>query len=97
MLLKMDVVPIDAALPWAHPIWSGTGNFRSIFLPILTWTLAALGLPFPAQAHVPLVVDSEGVRLGKRAGSLTLEELRANKPELAILMPELTKRLGAKD
>lgn len=28
---------------------------------------------------------------------LTLEELRANKPELAILMPELTKRLGAKD
>ena len=37
----------------------------------------ALGIPFPAQAHVPLVVDAEGARLAKRAGALSLEELRA--------------------
>ena len=37
----------------------------------------ALGLPFPAQIHVPLVHDPDGRRLAKRAGSLSLEELRA--------------------
>lgn len=35
-----------------------------------------LNLPIPAYFHVPLVVDTEGRRLAKRAGSLSLAELR---------------------
>ena len=35
-----------------------------------------LGLRIPAYFHVPLVVDTEGRRLAKRAGSLSLAQLR---------------------
>lgn len=45
--------------------------------------LEALGLPFPRQVHLPLVHDAAGRRLAKRAGSLSLEELR-----LAGVAPE---------
>ena len=37
---------------------------------------SALNLPCPAWIHVPLVADSEGERLAKRAGSTSLAELR---------------------
>ncbi|MEM1451431.1 MAG: tRNA glutamyl-Q(34) synthetase GluQRS [Planctomycetota bacterium] len=37
----------------------------------------ALGLDVPAQFHVPLVHEADGRRLAKRAGSLSLQELRA--------------------
>jgi glutamyl-tRNA synthetase len=37
----------------------------------------ALGLPSPAQAHVPLVLDHQGARLAKRDQAITLAELRA--------------------
>ncbi len=36
----------------------------------------ALGAPRPAHAHVPMVLDAEGVRLSKRHQSLTLRSLR---------------------
>jgi glutamyl-tRNA synthetase len=35
-----------------------------------------LELPVPAYAHVPLVVDADGVRLAKRHASLTIRALR---------------------
>ncbi len=38
--------------------------------------LRALGHALPAQFHVPLVSSPDGRRLAKRAGSLSLEELR---------------------
>jgi glutamyl-tRNA synthetase len=37
---------------------------------------ALLGLPRPAYAHVPLVVGSDGTRLAKRHGAVSLAELR---------------------
>ena len=40
--------------------------------------LEALGLQPPRQAHVGLVHDAEGMRLAKRAGALSLQELRAS-------------------
>ena len=40
--------------------------------------LDALGLQPPRQAHVGLVHDAEGLRLAKRAGSLSLAELRTS-------------------
>ena len=38
--------------------------------------LDALNLPHPRQIHVPLVAGHDGERLAKRAGSLSLQELR---------------------
>jgi glutamyl-tRNA synthetase len=37
----------------------------------------ALGLPEPAYAHVPLVLGTDGARLAKRHGAVTLRELPA--------------------
>jgi glutamyl-tRNA synthetase len=36
-----------------------------------------LGLPVPVYAHVPLVVNHDGVRLAKRDGAVTLDDLAA--------------------
>jgi glutamyl-tRNA synthetase len=36
-----------------------------------------LGLPVPRYAHVPLVLGTDGVRLAKRHGSVTLADLAA--------------------
>lgn len=33
----------------------------------------ALGYPIPTYAHLPLLVDGDGVKLGKRAGALELQ------------------------
>lgn len=55
----------------------------------------ALGIPFPAQAHVPLVVDAEGARLAKRAGALSLEELRAAGVDPARIRAWAAESLGA--
>jgi len=55
----------------------------------------ALGLPFPAQAHVPLVVDADGARLAKRAGSLALGELRAAGVDPARIRAWAAESLGA--
>jgi glutamyl-Q tRNA(Asp) synthetase len=38
---------------------------------------ALLGLPTPTYRHHPLLLDAEGRRLAKRAGSLSLRDLRA--------------------
>ncbi len=37
----------------------------------------ALGLPTPAYAHLPLLVDASGAKLGKRTGALPLPSLSA--------------------
>jgi glutamyl-tRNA synthetase len=46
----------------------------------------ALGLPAPAHAHVPLLVEPDGTRLAKRDGALTLASLRARgvRPEAVV-------------
>jgi glutamyl-tRNA synthetase len=38
------------------------------------WLAARLGLPAPAFAHVPLVLGSDGARLAKRHGAVTLAD-----------------------
>jgi glutamyl-Q tRNA(Asp) synthetase len=39
----------------------------------------ALGLPTPSYAHLPLVVNADGAKLGKRDGALPLPSLDENK------------------
>lgn len=50
----------------------------------------ALGLPRPAYAHLGLVTASDGARLGKRAGALGLEALKAR----GVGLPEIVGWLG---
>lgn len=38
--------------------------------------LSALGLPAPQYGHIPLIVGSEGAKLSKREGSVSLRQLR---------------------
>jgi glutamyl-tRNA synthetase len=55
--------------------------------------LAALGLPPPRYAHVPLVVGEDGERLAKRHGALSLGELRergADPRAVVALLAELS-------
>jgi glutamyl-Q tRNA(Asp) synthetase len=39
----------------------------------------ALGLPTPSYAHLPLVTNADGAKLGKRDGALPIESLDANR------------------
>jgi glutamyl-tRNA synthetase len=45
--------------------------------PRQVWLARRLGLPVPRYAHVPLVVGTDGERLAKRHGAVTLADLRA--------------------
>ncbi|SEJ58473.1 glutamyl-tRNA synthetase [Arthrobacter sp. yr096] len=45
--------------------------------PRQAYLAALLGLPVPEYAHVPLVVNHDGVRLAKRDGAVTLGDLAA--------------------
>lgn len=45
--------------------------------PRQAYLAALLGLPIPEYAHVPLVVNHDGVRLAKRDGAVTLGDLAA--------------------
>ncbi|MGO1398867.1 glutamyl-tRNA synthetase [Brevibacterium sp. Mu109] len=47
-----------------------------------------LGLPVPAYAHVPLVLNPAGARLAKRDGAVTLEQLRAQRFDVWAWMGE---------
>ncbi|WP_309017993.1 tRNA glutamyl-Q(34) synthetase GluQRS [Pelagicoccus sp. SDUM812003] len=50
----------------------------------------ALGAASPAFFHCPLVVDTEGKRLAKRAGSMGLRELRARGVTVADALTKLS-------
>jgi glutamyl-tRNA synthetase len=45
--------------------------------PDQAWLATVLGLPVPAYAHVPLVLNAAGGRLAKRDGAVTLTDLTA--------------------
>ena len=54
----------------------------------------ALGLPVPRYAHVPLVVGSDGQRLTKRDGAITMSELAAQGIDAAALRAALAASIG---
>lgn len=55
------------------------------------WLAERLGLPAPRHAHVPLMLDHEGVRLAKRNGGATL----AGRIALGETAPQVCGRLAA--
>ncbi len=57
---------------------------------------AALGGPIPAFAHLPLLVDAAGGGMSKRAGSLSIADLRERGVE-ALAIDALLARIGTAD
>ena len=55
------------------------------------WLGARLGVPAPRHAHVPLMLDHEGVRLAKRDGAATL----AGRLALGETAPQVRGALAA--
>jgi glutamyl-tRNA synthetase len=56
-----------------------------------------LDMPVPRYAHIPLVLGSDGVRLAKRHGAVTLEQLAATGVDAKAVRAELAHSLGLCD
>ncbi|NNF55982.1 MAG: tRNA glutamyl-Q(34) synthetase GluQRS [Acidimicrobiales bacterium] len=54
----------------------------------------ALGYPVPRYAHVPLVVNADGVRLSKRDRSITLDDLAADGVSAGEVLERLAVSMG---
>lgn len=57
----------------------------------------ALGLPTPSYAHGPVLVDSNGRKLSKRHGSLTIRSLRERSVPPQRILAALARALGILD
>ncbi len=53
-----------------------------------------LGLPHPSYAHVPLVIGSDGERLAKRHGAVTLDDIARTGEDSRAVRDELLSSLG---
>jgi glutamyl-tRNA synthetase len=53
-----------------------------------------LHIPIPEYAHVPLVVNADGVRLAKRDGAVTLRDLAEAGNSAAVVRDRLLASLG---
>ncbi len=56
----------------------------------------ALGFPHPKWFHLPLVVDEEGVRLAKRADSLSIAEVRERGADPRSVVAWAARSVGLK-
>lgn len=57
----------------------------------------AIGAPVPQFAHLPMISDSEGGKLSKRLGSLSVRDLRENEKLEPMAIISLMSRLGSAD
>ncbi|HEY0901809.1 MAG TPA: glutamate--tRNA ligase family protein, partial [Micavibrio sp.] len=57
----------------------------------------ALGADVPEFAHLPMITDSEGGKLSKRLGSLSVKDLRENEGLEPMAIISLMARLGSSD
>ena len=62
--------------------------------PRQAYLASLLNIPLPEYAHVPLVVNSDGVRLAKRDGAVTLRDLAAAGVPAAAVRDRLLESLG---
>jgi glutamyl-tRNA synthetase len=62
--------------------------------PRQAYLAALLDIPVPAYAHVPLVVNSDGVRLAKRDGAVTLADLAAAGTPAGAVRDRLLESVG---
>jgi len=71
---NLAVVVDDAAAGVGHVV---RGDDLALGTPRQLLLQSWLGLPHPSYAHVPLMLDSDGRRLSKRSGSITVAQRRA--------------------
>lgn len=62
--------------------------------PRQAYLAALLGFAVPTYAHVPLVVNAAGVRLSKRDGAVTLEDLAAQGVSTQDVVDAMAQSLG---
>jgi glutamyl-tRNA synthetase len=62
--------------------------------PRQVWLARRLGLPVPAYAHVPLVLGTDGGRLAKRHGAVTLTDLRRRGVPAPAVLGAMAASLG---
>jgi glutamyl-tRNA synthetase len=62
--------------------------------PRQAYLASLLDIPFPEYAHVPLVVNADGVRLAKRDGAVTLGDLAAEGVPALAVRDRLLESLG---
>ncbi|HEU4666174.1 MAG TPA: tRNA glutamyl-Q(34) synthetase GluQRS [Arthrobacter sp.] len=62
--------------------------------PRQAYLASLLNIPVPEYAHVPLVVNSDGVRLAKRDGAVTLADLAVLGIDAAAVRDRLLESLG---
>jgi glutamyl-tRNA synthetase len=62
--------------------------------PRQAYLASLLNIPVPEYAHVPLVVNADGVRLAKRDGAVTLGDLSRAGTPVAAVRDRLLKSLG---
>ncbi|MFJ6270904.1 tRNA glutamyl-Q(34) synthetase GluQRS [Pseudarthrobacter oxydans] len=62
--------------------------------PRQAYLASLLGIPSPEYAHVPLVVNSDGARLAKRDGAVTLQDLADAGSPPAAVRDRLLESLG---
>jgi glutamyl-tRNA synthetase len=62
--------------------------------PRQAYLASLLNIPVPEYAHVPLVVNNDGVRLAKRDGAVTLADLAATGNSAAAVRDRLLESLG---
>ena len=65
--------------------------------PRQAYLASLLGLPIPRYAHVPLALNSDGKRLAKRDGAVTLAELRGSGKSPAHVLTTIAHSLGVCD
>jgi glutamyl-tRNA synthetase len=62
--------------------------------PRQAYLASLLDIPIPEYAHVPLVVNNDGVRLAKRDGAVTLADLAVEGSSAAAVRDRLLESLG---
>ena len=88
-------VVVDDALMGINQVVRGADLLDST--PRQMQLLGALGAPFPAYAHVPLVLDSHGQRLAKRDQATSIAQLRTAGAQPERLLGLLGHSLGLLD
>lgn len=84
----------DGAMGITH-VFRGNDLLDSTFGQIVI--LKTLGFPIPAYAHLPLLVDKDGIRLSKRQQGITVRDLRAAGKTPADIIGRLLHYAGANE
>lgn len=95
MLAYQLAAPADDGAMGITHVFRGNDLLESTFGQIVI--LKTLGFPVPTYAHLPLLVDKDGIRLSKRQKGITIRDLRAAGKTPADIIGRLLHYAGANE